>query len=69
VVLGGEEGGWWSAAAPVSFYGTNEGRRSLGTSRKKKNDTRGGAHQRGRGGGAPTRFWCGEGPPVAGDGE
>jgi hypothetical protein len=52
-VLGGGEGGWWPAAAPVSFYDTNEGRRSLGTSQLKKKDTRGGAHRRGWGGGAP----------------
>jgi hypothetical protein len=68
-VLGSEEGGWWPVAAPMSFYGTDVGRRSLGMSQMKKNDTRGGAHRRGRGGGAPARFWCGEGPPVAGDGE
>jgi hypothetical protein len=52
-VLGGEEGGWWPAAAPVSFYSTDEGRWSLGTSQMKKNNTRGRAHRRGRGGGAP----------------
>jgi hypothetical protein len=52
-VLGGEEGGWWLAVAPVSFYGPDEGRRSLGTSQMKKNDTQGGAHRRGRGDGAP----------------
>jgi hypothetical protein len=68
-VLGGEEGGWWLAAALVSFYGTDEGRRSLGTSQMKKNDTRGRSHRRGQGGGAPTRFQCGEGGSVAGDGE
>jgi hypothetical protein len=59
----------WLVVAPVSFYSTDEGRRSLCTSQKKKNDTRGGAHRRGRGGGAPARFRCGEGAPVAGDGE
>jgi hypothetical protein len=68
-VLDGEEGGWWSAAAPVSFYDTDEGRRSLGTSQMKKNDTRSGAHRRGRGGGATVRFRCGEGALVAGDSE
>jgi hypothetical protein len=40
-VLGGEDGGWWPAAALVSFYDTNKGRRSLGTSQMKKNDMRG----------------------------
>jgi hypothetical protein len=68
-VLDGEEGGWWSAAAPVSFYDTDEGRRSLGTSQMKKNDIRSGAHRRGRGGGATVRFRCGEGALVAGDSE
>jgi hypothetical protein len=43
-VLGGEDGGWWPPVALVSFYGTDEARRSLGTSQMKKNDTRGGAH-------------------------
>jgi hypothetical protein len=69
MVLGSEEGGWWPTTAPVSFYGTDEGRRSLGTSQMKKNDTRGRTHRRGQGGGASTRFQCGEGAPVAGDGE
>jgi hypothetical protein len=41
--LGGKEGGWWPAAAPVSFYITWEGRRSIGTSQLKKKSTRGGA--------------------------
>jgi hypothetical protein len=62
-VLDGEDGGWWPAAAPVSFYDTDEGRRSLGTSQMKKNDTRGGAHRRGWGSGAPVRFRCGGGAP------
>jgi hypothetical protein len=44
-VLGGEDDGWWPAVTPVSFYGTDEGRRSLGMSQMKKNDTRGGAHR------------------------
>jgi hypothetical protein len=55
-VLSGGRGGWWPAAAPVSFYDTDEGRRSLGTIRMKKIDTRGGAHRRGRAGGAPGRI-------------
>jgi hypothetical protein len=59
-VLGSKEGIWWSAAAPVRFYGTDEGRRSLGTSQMKKNDTRGGAHRRGRGGGAPAQIRQGQ---------
>jgi hypothetical protein len=46
-VLSGEEGGWWPAAAPVSFYNTDEGRWSLDTSQMNKNDTWGGAHQEG----------------------
>jgi hypothetical protein len=40
-VLGGEDGGWWPAAALVSFYDTDKGRRSLVTSQMKKNDMRG----------------------------
>jgi hypothetical protein len=51
-VLGGEDNGWWPAVAPVSFYVTDEGRQSLGTSKMKKNDTRSEA-------GAPARFRCG----------
>jgi hypothetical protein len=43
-VLSGEEGGWWLAVALVSFYGTDEGRRSLGMRQMKKNDARRGAH-------------------------
>jgi hypothetical protein len=54
MVLGSEVGGWWPAAAPVGFYGTDKGRRSLGTSQMKKNDMQGGAHRRGRGCGAPS---------------
>jgi hypothetical protein len=46
--LDGEDGGWWPAVAPVSFYGTNKGMRSLVTSQMKKNDTRGGAHRGGK---------------------
>jgi hypothetical protein len=68
-VLGSREGGWCPAAAPVGFYGTDEGRRSLGTRQLKKKDTWGGAQSRGRGGGALARFRCGEGAPVAGVGE
>jgi hypothetical protein len=41
MVLGGEEGGWWLAVALVSFYGTDEGRRSLGM-RQLRRTTRGG---------------------------
>jgi hypothetical protein len=52
-VLGGKDDGWWPVVAPVSFYDTDEGRRSLGTSQMKKNDMRGGAHRRGWGSGAP----------------
>jgi hypothetical protein len=52
-VLDGDEGASWLTAAPVSFYGTDEGRRSLGMSQMKKNDTLGRVHRRGRGGGAP----------------
>jgi hypothetical protein len=44
IVLGGGEGEWWPAVAPVSFYGTDEGRWSLGMSQLKKKDTWGGAH-------------------------
>jgi hypothetical protein len=47
MALGGGEGGWWPAAAPVRFYDTWEGRQSLGTSQLKKKSTRGGAHRRG----------------------
>jgi hypothetical protein len=69
MVLGGKEGGWWPAVAPVSFYDTDESRQSLDMSQMKKNKTRGGAHRRGRGGGAPAQFRCGGGDPMAGDGQ
>jgi hypothetical protein len=52
MVLSCGEGGWWPAAAPVSFYGTDEGTRSLGMSQLNKKVTRGRARRRGRGGGA-----------------
>jgi hypothetical protein len=52
MVLSCGEGGWWPAAAPVSFYGTDEGRRSLGMSQLNKKVMRGRARRRGRGGGA-----------------
>jgi hypothetical protein len=68
-VLGGEEGGWRPTAALVSFYDIDEGMQSLGMSQMKKNNMRGGAHRRGWEGGAPARFQCGEGAPVADDGE
>jgi hypothetical protein len=68
-VLVGEDDRWWPTANPVSFYSIDEGRRSLGRSQMKKNNTRGGAHRRGWGGGAPRQFQCGGGAPVAGDGE
>jgi hypothetical protein len=61
MVLGGKEGGWWPAVAPVSFYDTDESRQSLDMSQMKKNNT--------RGGGAPAQFRCGGGDPMAGDGE
>jgi hypothetical protein len=37
-VLSGGGGGWWMAAALVRSCGTDEGRRSLGTSQMKKID-------------------------------
>jgi hypothetical protein len=52
MVLSCGEGGWWPAVAPVSFYDTDEGRRSLGMSQLNKKVTRGRARRRGRGGGA-----------------